>query len=320
MSDTPRTDEGYRAHYAEHDHNIELCRQLERELAAEKKLSAAISRDCNNTALERNELLGQLAAANARADSARLDALEEAAKVCDERSLVNAANLPYEHYYKSGTLAQAAVAGRRDEARQLSQLIRALINAAPAAAPNTAAVASSLRGATTTAHLTPDSVQHSHVEQDDPADAEGKPGLSAREANCTVMPPSAVSIPDLPLRPKMEWITWGMYCKEECYDSLRAVAEQLRAGWFAEAGDCQKLRAALEKARGDEHREAGDAMDMVTDVLNDPLSQYVPPHAYLTMVRRAERAEAKLAALKRGEFICSKCGLRKDGEYEPADF
>lgn len=30
-SDTPRTDEGYRAHYAEHEHNRELCRSLERE-------------------------------------------------------------------------------------------------------------------------------------------------------------------------------------------------------------------------------------------------------------------------------------------------
>ena len=37
MSDTPRTDAGYIAHYAEHDHNIELCRQLERELAAAQK-------------------------------------------------------------------------------------------------------------------------------------------------------------------------------------------------------------------------------------------------------------------------------------------
>ena len=36
MSDTPRTDNpdtGYRSHYAEHEHNRELCRQLERELA-----------------------------------------------------------------------------------------------------------------------------------------------------------------------------------------------------------------------------------------------------------------------------------------------
>ena len=31
-------------------------------------------------------------------------------------------------------------------------------------------------------------------------------------------------------------------------------------------------------------------------------------------------AQAELAALKRGEFICRKCGLRKDGEWPSADF
>lgn len=39
-----------------------VANQLERELAAEKKLSAACSRDCNNTALERNAALDALAA------------------------------------------------------------------------------------------------------------------------------------------------------------------------------------------------------------------------------------------------------------------
>lgn len=28
----------------------------------------------------------------------------------------------------------------------------------------------------------------------------------------------------------------------------------------------------------------------------------------------------ELEQLKRGEFICRKCGLRKDGEHEPAEF
>ncbi len=32
------------------------------------------------------------------------------------------------------------------------------------------------------------------------------------------------------------------------------------------------------------------------------------------------KLELELAALKRGEFICSKCGLRKDAEHEEADF
>ena len=42
-SDTPRTDHpetGYRAHYAEHEHNRELCRQLERELAQARQAAA----------------------------------------------------------------------------------------------------------------------------------------------------------------------------------------------------------------------------------------------------------------------------------------
>ncbi len=35
---------------------------------------------------------------------------------------------------------------------------------------------------------------------------------------------------------------------------------------------------------------------------------------------RAKIAEAERDALLRGEFICRKCGLRKDGECPPADF
>lgn len=43
------------------------CKEsAEQSLAAEKKLSEAISRDCNNTALERNELASQLAAERQR--------------------------------------------------------------------------------------------------------------------------------------------------------------------------------------------------------------------------------------------------------------
>jgi hypothetical protein len=34
----------------------------------------------------------------------------------------------------------------------------------------------------------------------------------------------------------------------------------------------------------------------------------------------AEKAEAELAALKRGEFICQKCGLRKDSDAPKGDF
>ena len=32
------------------------------------------------------------------------------------------------------------------------------------------------------------------------------------------------------------------------------------------------------------------------------------------------KTEATLRELQRGEFICKRCGLRKDGEHEQADF
>lgn len=40
----------------------------------------------------------------------------------------------------------------------------------------------------------------------------------------------------------------------------------------------------------------------------------------LAYERLCQQLERELAALKRGEFICSKCGLRKDGEQVKADF
>jgi len=38
------------------------------------------------------------------------------------------------------------------------------------------------------------------------------------------------------------------------------------------------------------------------------------------LIERISTLEAELAELKRGEFICKKCGLRKDGESAPHDF
>jgi hypothetical protein len=38
------------------------------------------------------------------------------------------------------------------------------------------------------------------------------------------------------------------------------------------------------------------------------------------MQERAEAAEREVEALRRGEFICAKCGLRKDAETIEADF
>lgn len=60
----------------------DFARQLERELAAEKKLSAACSRDCNNTALERNAALDALAAEQEKCKRLR-EALAELIDACD---------------------------------------------------------------------------------------------------------------------------------------------------------------------------------------------------------------------------------------------
>lgn len=56
---TPRTDAIWMSNAAYELR--QLSKQLERELSEEKKLSAAISRDCNTTALERNHLRDELA-------------------------------------------------------------------------------------------------------------------------------------------------------------------------------------------------------------------------------------------------------------------
>lgn len=42
--------------------------------------------------------------------------------------------------------------------------------------------------------------------------------------------------------------------------------------------------------------------------------------SHSSLERALAAAQAELSALKRGEFICRKCGLRKDGEHEPGDF
>ena len=45
------------------------------------------------------------------------------------------------------------------------------------------------------------------------------------------------------------------------------------------------------------------------------------PETYIQELEtKLSAAQAQIAALERGEFICSKCGLRKDGEHENGDF
>ena len=92
MSNEPITDKTATAYLAGeigpqdilHDMGI-----LERELAAEKKLSAACSRDCNNTALERNAALDALAAEQSKVKELReaLDTLMTEVECFDDFSL-----------------------------------------------------------------------------------------------------------------------------------------------------------------------------------------------------------------------------------------
>ena len=51
---------------------------------------------------------------------------------------------------------------------------------------------------------------------------------------------------------------------------------------------------------------------------NDLFDKLRQQHEWLR--KDAEQASARCAQLERGEFICKKCGLRKDAEHEPADF
>ena len=51
-----------------------------------------------------------------------------------------------------------------------------------------------------------------------------------------------------------------------------------------------------------------------------PSVDYVDASFCKSLERALAAAQAELAALKRGEFICRKCGLRKDGEGPIADF
>lgn len=41
---------------------------------------------------------------------------------------------------------------------------------------------------------------------------------------------------------------------------------------------------------------------------------------YGALLQRLDEAQAELEALRRGEFICGKCGLRKNSEAGPAPF
>ncbi len=54
------------------------------------------------------------------------------------------------------------------------------------------------------------------------------------------------------------------------------------------------------------------------DKANDLFDKLRQQHEWLR--KDAEQASARCASLERGEFICKKCGLRKDAEHEPADF
>jgi hypothetical protein len=63
-----------------------------------------------------------------------------------------------------------------------------------------------------------------------------------------------------------------------------------------------------------------------TDAAAHNIGSFQQPHYVVDvevaqdLERRLREVERERDALKRGEFICQTCGLRKDGEHEPADF
>jgi hypothetical protein len=62
----------------------------------------------------------------------------------------------------------------------------------------------------------------------------------------------------------------------------------------------------------------------LTDAYRDKVSAIEitkhPLREFGDLLDFARRMEEQLSALKRGEFICCKCGLRKDAEHVDADF
>ena len=57
---------------------------------------------------------------------------------------------------------------------------------------------------------------------------------------------------------------------------------------------------------------------MTTDLVT--LLHTCSPHDTDAVIKCLNAAAAEIERLRRGEFICSKCGLRKDAEKTDADF
>lgn len=98
--------------------------------------------------------------------------------------------------------------------------------------------------------------------------------------------------------------------------ALRTDLAYYQAKWEHELSTVSKL----ERERDALRREV-DGLKQVVAASGDlaaliPLMQWA-----LEKAERAVAAERELAALKRGEFICQRCGIRKDGEHDtPYEF
>jgi hypothetical protein len=59
-------------------------------------------------------------------------------------------------------------------------------------------------------------------------------------------------------------------------------------------------------------------MFIQTVTTGSPTTKTVVPRDFLES--RIAELEAEVEKLRKGEFICSKCGIRKDSEHERGDF
>lgn len=99
------------------------------------------------------------------------------------------------------------------------------------------------------------------------------------------------------------------------YDTLLLEVEELKP--FKSAIDDQMIVLHLGTA------DTYPAKRCLDEIINWQVSISLDPQVSSdaatlrdTHLKRAEAAERELAALKRGEFICQRCGIRKDGEHD----
>lgn len=284
MSDTPRTDAAtlrYRYYEKRGDwHGQDYFDYVEPESMAE---------------LER-----ELAAANARVDSARRDALEQIAKLVDKK----VSNLADGNGYVEDDTNAFIWTNKEAEwvaivMEEFAEELRALINAAPqvlqenpelkdagapatdnppaGAAPNTAAVAQQVAGC---------------------------PPLNAEDKRHGNPPPPAVpALPDEPefkrLRSGLQAMpggnveaTYSQYCMKADYDTLRTLAERLRVQAYAYHGALDDALQRAERAEAECKRLKGE-----NEFMSGVLNAAIRPDVHALLQQECARLREQYAAL-----------------------